>query len=250
MTREQRKDVRSQFKTATYKYHRAREKVMTAIRTKATPPSGPQQQLIIDGRRILNDMSAISDKIHEHVDRVHRKVLEILCREHFDVVIYPKYDHTTVKNMTSNQRSLTAKLRHGELRSKVVNRASRDGFHVINVDEKGSSSTMSCCGCWCPPGCKKVVTCQRCGHQMDREENACYNIYYNAFWRALGVMEEAERNAVLEGFKRRMNHVVEERRGRRSGGVVVVSSSATRDGTPEPDMVIDDQGTGTSRARK
>jgi putative transposase len=139
-------------------------------------------------RRLWKQQRKLSNKIRHLKDEIDNKTIRFMV-SNAHTILLPSFDtHNMVNKRTRNIRSKTARAmmswRHGEFKSKLLDRGTRAGVKVVIVSEHYTSKTCGHCGHIHPSlGGSKTFECPSCGYTIHRDYNGARNILLRALRR-------------------------------------------------------------------
>ena len=128
----------------------------------------------------------INRKIHNKVDELHWKTINFLVNNFNNVLIGDMSAKQIVKKnnhiLSNNTKTACLRTRYYEFRQRLNYKCTLNKVNYVLVNECYTSKICSCCGFYNDKlRGEKIYNCKTCNISMDRDINACRNIYMKSF---------------------------------------------------------------------
>jgi IS605 OrfB family transposase len=128
----------------------------------------------------------INRKIHNKVDELHWKTINFIVNNFNNVLIGDMSAKQIVnKNnhiLSNNTKTACLRTRYYEFRQRLNYKCTLNKVNYVLVNEYYTSKICSCCGFYNDKlRGEKIYNCKTCNISMDRDINACRNIYMKSF---------------------------------------------------------------------
>jgi IS605 OrfB family transposase len=128
----------------------------------------------------------INRKIHNKVDELHWKTINFLVNNFNNVLIGNMSAKQIVKRsnhiLSNDTKTACLRTRYYEFRQRLNYKCTLNKVNYVLVNECYTSKICSNCGCYNDKlKGDKVYNCKKCNLSMDRDINACRNIYMKSF---------------------------------------------------------------------
>ncbi len=129
-------------------------------------------------RKIGISIKRVLERIQNTVSDMHKKIAKFLCSR-YNIIIIPKLNFHSFKNITKKNRCKMASLAHCKFVDRLIETSKLySNCSVKVITEEYTSKTCSNCRCIKNDlGSSKEFNCTECLYEFDRDVNGSFNIY-------------------------------------------------------------------------